>query len=513
MFFISTKSKLIKAGALALFLGANLSCLAQIQQSARFETPLTEVENEYFKVISVRQQGLVMYRRLTGRKEDQIELIRVDTSLNEVWKGYIAIDPNVALIHSQVRQNILFILFKNRNYAVGDFQIVAVQIRNGNFGSYTVKNLIPFSPTEFVITNEAAMIGGYYNYRPLILHYSFSTQQSKILPGFFNEPGELTQIKAYDDGSVDVIVSAKNFEKRKSLWIRNYDARGSLIKTTILQPDEKKNLIFGRSIKTPGGEQIVSGVYGRQSEYSRGVFIAAVNATGEYKINYYNFADLEHFFNYMKAKREKRVKERIERRRVKGKKIRFNYRILVHELVPYGDQYVLLGEAFYPHYTYPNRNFYQSTMAPSFYMNPLVRGDLVFDGFQYTHAVVIGFDKAGNLLWDNSFEINDVKVMKLDQYVKIQAQDNRIVLLYLFENTIRSKIISNAQVLEGKTFDDMKMKFSDDFVKNRDTETSKLDYWYKDNFFAYGVQRVHNQREGTVGMYRKVFFINKISYK
>lgn len=513
MFSTSIKLKPTNTWLFFLFLLCGICTQAQIQQSARYEVPLTDLEDENFKVISAEDQGLIIYRRLTGRKEDQIELVRVDTALHEVWRGYIQIDPNVALIQSQVRHNIFFILFKNRNYAVGDFQIVAVQVKNGNYGSYTVKNLIPFNPTEFVLTNDAAMIGGYYNYRPLILHYSFTKQQSKILPGFFNEPGELTQIKTYEDGTIEVIVSAKNYERRKCLWIRNYDAAGSLIKTTILQPEEKKNLIFGRSVKTSDGTQIVSGVYGRQSEYSRGVFIAAINEFGEYKINYYNFADLQRFFNYMKAKREKRVRERIERRRVLGKKLRFNYRILVHELVPYGNQYILLGEAFYPHYTYPNRAYYQSSLAPAFYMNPLVRSDLVFDGFQYTHAVVIGFDRSGKLLWDNSFEINDVKAMTLDQYVKIETQPNRIVLLYLFENTIRTKIISNSQVLEGKVFNDMEMKFSDDIVKHRDTETSHLDYWYQDNFFAYGVQRVHNLHEASVGTYRKVFFINKISYK
>src|SRR6185436_6217924 len=109
---------------------------------------------------------------------------------------------------------------------------------------------------------------------PIVLHFSFATGRAKVLPGFFNSPGELNQLKAYEDGSVDVIVSARNMEKKRSLWIRNYDAEGELIKTVILQPDENRNLIFGRSMKLPGGEQVVAGVYGRFTEYSRGIFVA-----------------------------------------------------------------------------------------------------------------------------------------------------------------------------------------------------------------------------------------------
>lgn len=492
------------------------SASAQLQQTVRYEIPLTSSpDEENHSVVSLGYQGLMTYRRLLGRKEDQVELVRVDTTLREVWKGYIQISSDMALLHTEAKEEFLFLLFRSRQYAQGDFQIVAVKIDKGDYGTYTVKNLIPFNPTEFVITNEAALIGGYFNYRPLILHFGFESRQSKILPGFFNEPGELTQIKPNNDGTVDVIVSAKNFERRKSLWIRNYDANGALVKTIVLQPEEGKNLIHGRSLRTNQGRQVVSGVYGRFPEYSRGIFLAEIDEVGEYSITYYNFADLQRFFNYMKAKREKRVKERIERKRIKGKRVRFNYRFLVHELQPFGDQFIMLGEAFYPHYTYPTgRTMVSATsMVPGFYANPLVRGEMIFDGYRYTHAAVIGFDKRGKLLWDNSFEINDVKTLHLEQFVKIVHDGNRLILLYLFDNTIRSKIIKDGDIIEGKTYDALKMQFSEDMVNPKDTEKSKLDYWYDDVFFATGIQTIKNLRESGITLTRKVFFINKITYK
>lgn len=482
---------------------------SQIQQTVRYEIPLSGNDEENFATVGVGEQGLMVYRRLLGRKEDQIELTRLDTSLHEVWKGYIQISRELSLLHVEPKEELLFLLFKNRQYAMGDFQIVAVRIDKGNYGTYTVKNLIPFNPTEFRITNEAALIGGYFNYRPLVLHYNFGNQQSRILPGFFNEPGELTQLKANADGSVDAIVSSRNYDGKKCLWIRNYDATGTLIKTITLQPDPDKNLIFGRSVKTTSGNQVVSGVYGRYTEYSRGVFVAHINDVGEYRINYYSFGDLQRFFNYMKARREQRVKERIERRKVKGKKTRFNYRIMVDEILPYGDQFVMLGEAFFPHYSYMSPSG-SNTMMPRFYSNPMVRSDLVFDGYQYTHAVVIGFDKNGELKWDNSFEINDVRSFQLEKLVRVLPAGNRLVLLYLFDNQIRTKIIDKGEIVEGKTFDDLKMQFSSDKVKPKDTEKSKLDYWYGDVLFASGIQTVrHNQATFS----RRVYFINKIVYK
>lgn len=180
---------------------------------------------------------------------------------------------------------------------------------------------------------------------------------------------------------------------------------------------------------------------------------------------------------------------------------------MVHEVVPYGNQYIMLGEAFYPKYTYSNSN----AGGLGYYGSPLVRTDRVFDGYQYTHAVIIGFDANGKLIWDNSFEINDVKTFELQQYVKIAPEPDRITLLYLHNNLIRSKTIQGNQVLEGKSSDPMKTRYDFDLVKERDTEHSKLDYWYSNHFFASGVQIVRNQARETA--YRKVFFINKLKYQ
>ncbi|MCE7863153.1 MAG: hypothetical protein DYG99_06395 [Bacteroidetes bacterium CHB5] len=502
-----THRSIFEVPLLVLLCLSNLT--AQVEQLSRYELVITGNEGEAFNVASLEEDGLLIYRKVIVPGEDnRLHLIKIDTTLRESWQGYISVARNLAVSHIRMKDKIVYILLKAAGTISGNFAVIAAHVSNGDYQVYNIENLIPFNPVEFVVTDQGVMLGGYFNYRPLVLFYSFSTQRARVMPGFFNEPGELNQIKANANGTVDVIVNSKNYERKKSLWIRNYDAGGDLIKTTILEPEDNKHLIFGRSAKMPNNTQVVAGVYGnRSSDYSRGLFVAEINPAGEYKIAYYNFGDLQNFFSYMKANRERRTKERIERRKIKGKKIRFSYRFMVHEVVPYGNQYVMLGEAFYPKYTYSNSN----AGGLGYYGNPLVRTDRVFDGYQYTHAVIIGFDANGKLTWDNSFEINDVKTFELQQYVKIAPEPDRITLLYLHQNLIRSKTIQGNQVLEGKSSDPMKTRYDFDLVKERDTEHSKLDYWYSNHFFASGVQIVRNQvRESA---YRKVFFINKLKYQ
>lgn len=485
---------------------------AQLQQPKRYEIILHDNEPS-FSVTPAKENGLFLYRYLTGADFDQIELVRLDTGFNQLWHGALSVNKNLMLVGRKAEQE--FIYFLLRNQTDNNFELYELEQATGRYHKYEIRSFIRFNPTEFQVTREAVIVGGYFNRIPLVLHFNLISHQSKILPGLFNEEGELTQIKTYPDGSFQVLVSARSRDRQKSLWIKDYNPEGMLLDNYALRPDDRKNLLFARSIKTTNNMEIVAGVYGRHnSEYSRGMFIATVDPSGLQHIKYYNYGDLRNFFKYMKVRREIRVKERIERRKVRGKKVKFNYRLLVHELIEHNDQYILLGEAFYPQYTSVSRSSYNGFFTPyTLGGNSMIRGDQVFDGYRYTHAVILGFDRNGKLLWDNSFEINDIKTFTLDQFVRLEVEDDKIVLLYLFDNQIRSKIIQNDQVLEGKTVDPLRTSFEQDVAVKDRNGANQLNYWYGEFFYATGTQNIINAVDAGVLPQRRVFFINKISYK
>lgn len=469
---------------------------AQVTQTARYEIKMVDRDEPRYTSAQLGDQGMMIYRRVVGKKEDSYQLIKLDTALIQAWEGAIPVSKKLDVIHTRAAGKTFYMLLKDPGYIGKDFTIFAISLANGSYRTFSVKNIIPFYPSDFVMTPKAALIGGYFNNRPLVLYYSMETQSSRILPGFFNSPGELDQIKINPDGTTGIVVSARNFEKRRALWLRTYDDAGELVNTTILQPEEDRHLLFGRALKLPDGRQLVAGIYGRFTEFSRGIFVALVEASGQYKITYYNFAELKNFFSYMKANQQRRVKDRIERRTVKGKKVKFNYRLLVHDLIEHNNELLLIGEAFFPHFVYP-RGY-----------NPQARTDRIFDGYRYTHAVVIGFGKDGSLSWDNSFEINDVKTYQLQQFVRVQVSDSRVLLMYLFDNVIRTKIISNNDVIEGKAKEVLKSGAYGEELDRDEENTERMDSWYGRYFFASGTQSLKRR-----GAYRQVFFITKITYR
>jgi hypothetical protein len=486
-----------------------LETYAQIIQSDRIEIPLFN-DDKGFEVVNAYEEGLYLFRRLTFEHNDVMDLIKLDSTFKQSWHGRLSIGKKFLLTGKRVENDLLYLLFRFQDYSKNDFELFIVDQDNGKYVKYIIKNFIPFSPNDFQVTEKAVLIGGYFNRIPVVIYFSIATQKTKILPGLFNEAGELTQVRTYEDGTIDVLISAVNIRGQKTIWVKNYDPDGDLLSNQALEPEENKNLLFARSIKTDSQLQLIAGVYGgRNSEYSRGMFIASIDPSGIQNTRYYNFGDLENFFKFMKAKREMRVKNRIERRKIKGKKTRFNYRFMVHQIVPYNNQYILLGEAFYPKYTTMDRSYYTGFFTPMRNASYFTRDGRVFDGYYYTHAVVMGFSNDGDLLWDNSFEINDVKTFTLEQFVKLEVQEDKIALLYLFENQLRTKIIKGNQVLEGKTSEPIETKIENDVVTHRTNNLNHLDYWYTKYFYAYGIQEITNPIFGE----RRVFFVNKVSYK
>ena len=114
------------------------------------------------------------------------------------------------------------------------------------------------------------------------------------------------------------------------------------------------------------------------------------------------FVSLDNFFAFLTEKEQKKIAQKVERKEEKGKTHKVKYRLLIHDVISRQGQYVMVGEAYYPVYRTERVNDIYGRRG--FYTNRVV-----FDGYQYTHAVVAVFDKSGQLIWDNSFKIDDTK--------------------------------------------------------------------------------------------------------
>lgn len=484
----------IKLLLISLLFVTFTTCLAQVSIGKRLELLINSPLDQYY-VTGESESGITLFRLLDSPGENQLEVIRYDTSFQKKWSGFIPVANRLNLIRTVSHTSHESFLFAANVIQDANFYIIDIDIATKNYETFTVRNIIPVQPTFFERTNSGFLIGGYFGRIPVVMFFNTKTLQSKILPGLFNEVGELTQIQVHEN-NFDVLISAKNFQKQKTIWVKNYDSDGNLISNIMINPGEGNSLLFGRSIRT-NNENVIAGVYGnRNSEYSRGLFVSKINDAGEQSMTYYNFADLENFFSYMRERREQRIKERISRKKIKGKKIKFSYRLLVHELREFDNQFFLLGEAFYLKYrTVPGQTY------GSFSQN-----NMIFDGYQYTHAIVIGINASGKIIWDNSFEIPEVKTFQLNQFVKISEGKSSFTLFYHFNNRIRIREIIKNNVIDGETIDPENL-FRESSKKSA-TNITRVNLWYPNTLIASGF---HTEPKSDSGQAKISFFLQKIS--
>jgi hypothetical protein len=481
----------------------------QLEQPDRIEIIL-EQEDDYFQVLSAEEKGIILYREVRNREtrmERKYQVVLIDSALNKKWENTYYVHLKYLLRGFEYFGNHFYLLFqRNTESLKADLYVMRIDLTTKANQTFLIERDYAMELTEFEVLGNSLIFGGYTNNMPTLIRYEFGKSQVTVLPGIFTEKSEIEHLEVDDDLMlINVLTSFRTKDGGRSLSLKTFSEEGELLKNVNLQPSAERSLLFGRTVKLAADVELIVGTYTRKrSELSRGIFLARIAADGEQVINYYNYADLKNFFSYMKAKRQKRIEERIKRRKVKGKKNKFNYRLLVHEVVERDGRFIMVGEAFYPRYS-------QSSYYGGYY--GVGNYNTFFEGYRYTHAVVFGFDRRGRLIWDNSFEINDIESYTLDQYVHISSTDEEMALIYLFENEIRTKVIRGNEVLEGKTFNELKLTFEDDVLSNEENEYGGLERWYGGNLFAYGVHKIKNLKDDGVRLNREVFFINKLRYR
>jgi len=499
---------------LILFILIGHASLAQLEQPGRLEIIMGD-NDENFNVQSAGEKGIVLYRTVKNqetRTDYKYQVILVDTAMHVAWEENYFISLRYVQIGYEYADNYLYLLFqRNTESLKSDLFVFRVNLYTRLSETFLIERDFYMELQEFEVLGNTLIFGGYSNNMPTVICYEFGKTQPKVLPGFYNERSQIQHLETNDDLKIfNVLTTFRTRDGRKSLSYNSYTEQGELIRNINLQPTEEWSLLFGRAVTIDRDVSLIVGTFTRKlSDLSRGIFLARISPEGDQVINYYNYADLKNFFSYMKAKREKKIKERIERRKVKGKKNKFNYRLMVHDVVEWQGKFIMVGEAFYPKYS-QSSSYYNIPYGTTYYGNNYGAS---FEGYKYTHAVVFGFDRRGRLLWDNSFQIDDVVSYTLDQYVHVSLSEKQMALIYMFDNEIRTKIIEGNEVVEGKIYDELKRSFEFDVIDETDMHYGGLEKWYNGNLFAYGKQEIKNSKDEGVRLSRDVFFLNKIVYK
>jgi len=398
-----------------------------------FEEPV-QSDNQLFMATS-GERYILLYRLFNLSEGISVDYIPVADSLsvnkNRPNHGAFRLEPGSTLLNTLVRGHSIH--FLSRQVRTRDLNLYSVHPDSSTYTVRTFRSAVAVSSLFFAVSDHYAVTAGYLQGKPAALYCDFRDGTAKVLPGFFNRNGEINDLKVYPDGRMDILLALHLPNTGKSMVLQRYAADGKLIQTVVLSSGTGRRLIQGKFHRTEGDTILVAGTYGRTPEYSRGIFISHLLPGGEYTMRFYNYGDLRNYFRFLPDRREQRVKERIKRRKDKGKPIRYPIRMLIHEFRPDQDGIHLLGEAVQPVYRSGAVAFYRSVNTGEFaFIRPYYSSqrDAVFDGFRYSHAVDLCVKKDGTLRWDHSLELKNIRTFTLRQYTVRKTVDDASMIAY-----------------------------------------------------------------------------------
>jgi hypothetical protein len=226
-------------------------------------------------------------------------------------------------------------------------------------------------------------------------------------------------------------------------------------------------------------------------------------------INFVKFLEMKNFLSYLPKREQDKIEKKIKKKEKKGKEVTLSYRIADHAVIPSGDDFLFLGEAFYPTY---RQESYTTTSTVNGVSTTTTQYRTVFDGYQYTHAVLAKFNAQGELLWDQTFAMwPSYKPYFVKRFISLTEQsEDDIKMVFASYNRIVSKTISlDGVVIQENKSDEIETGYSGDKAKY---SYSNIDYWYDQFFIAHGNQVIKNKEDKSVKRKRRVFFISKIEY-
>tara|TARA_R110000868_G_scaffold9097_5_gene46014 strand:+ start:20 stop:979 length:960 start_codon:yes stop_codon:yes gene_type:complete len=270
------------------------------------------------------------------------------------------------------------------------------------------------------------------------------------------------------------------------------------------------NIISISASKINDAEYIITGTYGEKSNYaSVGLFFGKIENKKVDFLKFFNFLEFKDFLTYLPEKRQAKIERKKERKKKQGKEMTIDYNIASHNIIktPEGN-YIFLGEAFYP--TYRTETYTTFVNGQS-----VTQTRQVFDGYQYTHAMISKFSPKGELIWDRLFKMYaSYKPFYIKRFITLYGDsENSLNMAFVDSKKINTKSINyiNGEILKEENSDEIETGWEGDETKKGITH---MEYWYENYFIVYGNQVIKNKGDdkNKKGK-RKVFFVSKVAYQ
>lgn len=485
-----------------LLVGASFASFAQITQEGRME--FETKEGGIGSTATLGDKGVLVFGPSERASDETWEITRYDVDfelVNKTASKYISRSSFIGHLFTNDGKEVLFVFASKSK-----IQVIRYTIETANTVTFEAK--MKFNASNVYLLNNTLFLQGLIKKSHAIMALNLGTGISKMLI----LPGQIKTLRIKDvsvDEAQQLVAISVQYGSVRDIqkWqfeIAMYNDAGERVGDAVRVENELGKTTLDAAITWLGKDEfLLSGNYSAdRNPLANGLYLASYSNGRQQFIRYHNFADMNNFFQYLKkGKAKERVEKKVAKKKEQGKENAIQVQMVTHSISEFAGQYVLLGEAYYPTYR---------TVVTTTYVNgsPQTTTRQVFDGYQYTHATILGMDKQGNKLWDHCFEID---IPQKPYYVRRNIRgimtEKEFRLFYPAAANLKSMIISSDNSIVEKNLGKMQTNKAGDKVKREDLPA--VQYWYNDYFLLSGIQRIKNAQEKSKKT-RTIYYLAKI---
>lgn len=517
---------------LVLLLSAVSQLPAQIVQPHRFEVEQKN-SDEPFTVISLHEEGIALVRernKFSGSKR-MWEVTILDTTLQEKAKIEHHVEQRYPLIGYETAPGFLYLLFRAGEAEKDGFLLIEFPTtQKSDPEKYDIEPELNFQVTHFSKVSSSIVLGGYVSSDPAVVLYDLAAKTIKVVPGFFQKDNELVDLRVNQNQTFNVVLIDRSTRSDRRLIFRTFDKGGNLLLEDLVPIDDDKSLQTSITSTLKREDLTVLGTWGEKiGKQSMGIFSLPVDPFAEQKINYFYFGQLQHFVDYLPERRAARIKANTESDLKDGKKPNYSPYVIPYSVIEDQDGYVLIAEVYSPQSPPPTQasNHYSNPYFanPYNYYNPFYNG--YYPGMRvyrpqnyganvknteeikiYSTAI-IAFDGKGNVRWDESIKLDEVKRPALEQVADFYQSRDALYVVYRKESDLKVKKILRDDGTATDFTEKIKTKEEGDEIRHETESDGGVKFWTNNSFFVWGYQTIrNNNRKGDKT--NDVFYINKV---
>jgi hypothetical protein len=503
---------------------------AQLLQPYRYEREQKN-SDDYFHVISLEESGLALFRERDKFKNSNRlwELVFLDSMLKEKSSLELEIKERHKMIGYETSKNNLYFLFRTGETNRNNLELIDISYQGKEVGRHLIKPDLDFRLTHFIKAGDNFVFGGYVSNESVLVIYEPQGKSLKVVPGFFQKDTELVDLRTNENQTFNCVLVNRTSRGERKMTFRTFDETGKQLLEDAIPIDEDISLQTGLTSTLEREDLIIAGTYGeKNAKQSNGFYTVSIDPFDDQKIRYVDFGRLNNFVNFLNEKRAERIKENSKEANAEGRQPGFTSYVMPFRIIENKNGYFLLAEVYnpvnsnsmnttnpyyynpyYSPFGYNPWGYYYPAMSrmyrPYMYGPPNTRSA---NETKTLETVVLALDEQGNIKWDQSLKLDDIRMPSLQQIGDFVVRDDKLYMLYKKESDLVVKsVVLNSDASTEQT-EKVRTLHEGDMIRSEKETESGVRHWFGKSFYVWGYQTLRNTtKENRV---RDVFYINRV---